>query len=95
MELKLAAEWKARLELFAKGNKLCAKANKLYDEANKLYAKGNKLDTEGDRLRAEDYQLCTKGYRIWFDAVTATYGNIKIKWVGSNCILENGDEYIA
>ena len=54
----------------------------------KLRAEGDKLWAEGDKLRAE-------GDIGWFTAIIEAYGNVIVSWVGTSCILPDGDRYDA
>jgi hypothetical protein len=91
MKLKLAEQWKQRLELQAEAEMLWDEGDKLRDEGSK------KLMAEGDKLRAEANKLLAEADILWADAILESYGNITLEWKfngkDSDCILENGEHY--
>lgn len=97
--MKLQKEWKQRLKLHIKADKLCEEGNKLMAEkvkisvSDKLYVKGRKVYEKGCKLYA-------KGNELWAEAVFKAYGNIKMEWKNwdetynlQECHLENGEVY--
>jgi hypothetical protein len=86
MELKLADQWKQRIELRAEAEKLWVEGNKLWVECDSRRVEGYKLMAEANRLMAE-------ANKLWADAILEAYGNIKLEWKDYDCILENGERY--
>ena len=60
-----------------------AKLDATWQERLKLGVEVQKLYAEGKKLHAE-------GNLIWAQVILDVYGNIKMKWVGKDCHLENG-----
>ena len=73
--------------------------NKIKRSFVKEWNKRKKLYAEGEKLYAEGYKLRAEGDKIFFSAITAKFGNIKITkriWNKNNepsFHLENGEVY--
>ncbi len=85
MTLPLAAEWAARANLRARGDKL-------WDDASKVGAEGDILRAMATKIRAEADNLHVEASITWFDAVIKHYGNVKGEWYNGTCVVD-GDRY--
>jgi len=58
-----------------------------WNKRRELRAEGKKLQAEGSEMWAVGSKLRVEGNIIFYDAVTATHGNVEITWDGNDAIV--------